>query len=155
MPTPQTTPDTHEAALARVVRFFEQLKPEDLTQLAALYCHDAHFKDPFNEVTGVPAIQAIFEHMFETLHAPRFVITQCVQQGAQCCVTWDFSFEFRNFARGTPQTIRGASHLVLREEHGTWRVGVHRDYWDAAEELYEKLPAVGALMRWLKRRANT
>jgi steroid delta-isomerase len=33
---------------------------------------------------------------------------------------------------------------------------VHRDYWDAAEELYEKLPVLGALMRWLKqaRRAN-
>jgi len=32
---------------------------------------------------------------------------------------------------------------------------VHRDYWDAAEELYEKLPWVGGLMRWLKRKANT
>ena len=31
---------------------------------------------------------------------------------------------------------------------------VHRDYWDAAEELYEKLPLLGALMRWLKRRVN-
>jgi hypothetical protein len=34
-------------------------------------------------------------------------------------------------------------------------IAFHRDYWDAAEELYEKLPAVGSLMRWLKRRANT
>jgi steroid Delta-isomerase len=30
----------------------------------------------------------------------------------------------------------------------------HRDYWDAAEELYEKLPVIGALMRWLKKRAG-
>jgi len=43
---------------------------------------------------------------------------------------------------------------VLREDQGTWRVAVHRDYWDAAEELYEKLPVLGSLMRWLKRRAN-
>jgi hypothetical protein len=35
------------------------------------------------------------------------------------------------------------------------KVVIHRDYWDAAEELYEKLPVVGGLMRWLKRRANT
>ncbi|MCA0424309.1 MAG: nuclear transport factor 2 family protein, partial [Proteobacteria bacterium] len=35
------------------------------------------------------------------------------------------------------------------------RIAEHRDYWDAAEELYEKLPAIGALMRWLKRRANS
>jgi hypothetical protein len=30
----------------------------------------------------------------------------------------------------------------------------HRDYWDAAEELYEKIPVLGALMRWLKKRAR-
>jgi hypothetical protein len=35
------------------------------------------------------------------------------------------------------------------------RIAMHRDYWDAAEELYEKLPLLGGLMRWLKRRANT
>jgi hypothetical protein len=32
-------------------------------------------------------------------------------------------------------------------------VAVHRDYWDAAEELYEKLPLLGSLMRFLKRQA--
>jgi hypothetical protein len=32
-------------------------------------------------------------------------------------------------------------------------VAYHRDYWDAAEELYEKLPVLGGLMRFLKRRA--
>jgi hypothetical protein len=32
------------------------------------------------------------------------------------------------------------------------RVGWHRDYWDAAEELYEKLPLIGSLMRLLRRR---
>ena len=32
------------------------------------------------------------------------------------------------------------------------RITLHRDYWDAAEELYEKLPVIGTLMRWLRRR---
>ena len=32
------------------------------------------------------------------------------------------------------------------------RVRWHRDYWDAAGELYEKLPVIGAVMRWLKHR---
>ena len=55
---------------------------------------------------------------------------------------------------GQPLTIRGASHIVVCEDQARWRVAVHRDYWDAAEELYEKLPVLGSLMRWLKRRAN-
>lgn len=143
-----------EQTLQSVVEFFEHLQPSDLPRLATLYTADAHFKDPFNEVQGVAAIERIFSHMFDTLERPRFVITQQVQQGAQCFVTWDFLFAIPRMNHGATQTIRGATHFVLREEAGTWRVAVHRDYWDAAEELYEKLPVVGSLMRWLKNRVN-
>ena len=31
------------------------------------------------------------------------------------------------------------------------RVVEHRDYWDAAEQLYEKLPLIGGVLRLLKR----
>lgn len=146
---------TPEAALQAVVHFFEHLQPADVAKLADIYTADAQFKDPFNEVQGVAAIAHIFAHMFEALENPRFVITQHVQQGAQCFVTWDFLFVIRGWGAGKTHTIRGASHLVLRQASDGWRVAVHRDYWDAAEELYEKLPVVGGLMRWLKRRASS
>ena len=149
-----THPDTPEAALQRVVRFFEHLQPSDVGQIAQLYTADAQFKDPFNEVQGIPAIQRIFAHMFEALDSPRFVITQQVQNGTQCFVTWEFFFSVPRLGKGAPQIIRGATHFALREEADAWRVAVHRDYWDAAEELYEKLPVIGGLMRWLKQRAN-
>jgi ketosteroid isomerase-like protein len=152
---PSHSSDSKAAALQRVVDFFEQLQPADVARIADIYTADAQFKDPFNEVRGVPAIEAIFAHMFRELDAPRFVITQRVQQGAQCFVTWDFMFAMPRVDGGKTQTIRGATHFVLREEAGVWRVAVHRDYWDAAEELYEKLPVVGSLMRWLKKRANS
>ena len=153
--TPDMAPDTPNQAASRVVKFFETLGPNDLARIKDIYCADALFKDPFNEVQGVDAITPIFSHMFDALIQPRFVITQQVQQGAQCFVTWDFLFAMRKFEPNITQRIRGASHLVFRLEDGVWRVAVHRDYWDAAEELYEKLPLVGALMRWLKKRANS
>ena len=147
-------PDTPEAALQRVVYFFEHLQPSDVAHIAQLYTADAQFKDPFNEVQGIAAIEHIFTHMFEALDAPRFVITQQVHNGAQCFVTWDFFFSVPRMDKGATQIIRGATHFVLREEAGVWRVAVHRDYWDAAEELYEKLPVVGGLKRGLKKQAN-
>ena len=148
-------PDSPEQAALRVVRFYETLSPQGVALIKDFYCADALFKDPFNEVQGIDAITAIFSHMFDALIQPRFVITQQVQQGENCFVTWNFLFAMRKFEPTITQTIRGASHLVFRQEDGVWRVAVHRDYWDAAEELYEKLPMVGALMRWLKKRANS
>lgn len=142
----------HEAAVQAVVDFFENLQPHDLDGIARLYAADARFKDPFNEVQGVPAIQAIFRHMFEQLETPRFQVTERVWQGDRCFLVWDFHFALRRWRPGTPQVIRGASLLVLAPDG---RVQWHRDYWDAAEELYEKLPVIGGLMRWLRQRART
>ena len=150
MRSPETTVAT-EDAVTRVIAFFENLSPADVAAIGQFYAPHARFKDPFNEVQGVPAIQAIFAHMFEALEQPRFVVTGRVVQGSQCFLTWDFLFAFKSFDKGAAQTVRGASHLVL-DEQGL--VTLHRDYWDAAEELYEQLPVVGALMRWLKTRAN-
>ncbi len=137
--------------IARIVDLFEQLSPQGLPRLAQIYTEDARFKDPFNEVQGVPAIRRIFEHMFRTLDAPRFVVHDVVVQGGQCFLTWDFIFRLKR--KGADElVVRGGSHLKLAEDG---RISLHRDYWDVAEELYEKLPVLGALMRWLKRRVNS
>lgn len=145
-------PTVNSAAVTRVIAYFESLTPQSVGELGAYYEAQARFKDPFNDVQGVAAIHHIFAHMFETLEAPRFVITGQVVQDRQCFLTWEFRFRFKSFSRGSEQTIHGGSHLLFSEQG---LITLHRDYWDAAEELYEKLPWVGALMRWLKKRANS
>lgn len=134
----------------KIVDLFDHLTPADLPQLGRLYTDDARFKDPFNEVQGVPAIVAIFEHMFAHLEAPRFIVRERIVQGDQCFLSWDFVFRLKRLRRDE-LVVRGATHLRLAADG---RICLHRDYWDAAEELYEQLPGVGALMRWLKRRVN-
>ena len=136
--------------MARIVDWFEQLAPADIERLGELYAADARFKDPFNDVQGVAAIQRVFAHMFTALHQPRFQVIEIIVQGDRCFLSWDFLFRFKRFS-SAPQTVRGGSHLVLDAQG---RIALHRDYWDVAEELYEKLPVLGAFMRWLKRRAN-
>jgi steroid delta-isomerase len=115
-----------------------------------VYAAQARFTDPFNDVTGHAAIAAVFAHMFEQVDQPRFVVTGTVLQGQQAFLTWDFLFTMKRFSR-TPQCIKGASHIVFGTDGAAT---LHRDYWDAAEELYEKLPVLGSLIRWLKRMAR-
>jgi len=131
---------------ARVVQHFEALTPHTLPALLALYAPEARFKDPFNDVQGLPAMQAIFQHMFDTLEAPRFTVRLAVTEGDDAFLTWDFTFQRRGSSQ--PWCIHGSTHLHFGPDG---RVALHRDYWDAAEELYAKLPLLGALMRWLQR----
>jgi hypothetical protein len=149
--TDPAEPLAHARHVAQIVQFFEALTLQNVAQLGEFYDPQARFTDPFNDVTGVPAITAIFEHMFVSLEQPRFVVKARVLQGAQCFLTWEFRFYFKGYKAGQEQVILGASHLVFSP---AGQITLHRDYWDAAHELYEKLPVVGSVMRWLKRRIN-
>jgi ketosteroid isomerase-like protein len=140
----------HQADLYRVIDFFQSISADSARTLSQIYTDDVWFKDPFNEVQGLEQVSHIFTHMFEQVDAPRFVVTHSVLQDDQAFLTWDFLFRMRRFS-DDEQCIRGATHVRFASDG---RVAYHRDYWDAAEELYEKLPFVGSLMRWLKTRAR-
>ena len=144
-----TEPRHADPRVARLVDLYETLAPADLPGLRGVYAPDARFKDPFNQVQGVAAIAAIFAHMFRTLDGPRFRVLDIALDGDLLFLTWDFDFRTRG-AGARAMTVHGATRLRLDAQG---RVVDHRDYWDAAEELYEKLPLIGLLMRWLKRRA--
>jgi ketosteroid isomerase-like protein len=130
-----------------IVQWFEHLSPASLDSLAKVYAADAKFRDPFNDLTGRDRIRSVYQHMFETLNTPRFFVSNVVDNGLQAFVVWDFVFT----VRGHNMHIHGCTQLVL-DEAGL--IMLHRDYWDAAEELYEKLPVMGGLLRWFKRRIS-
>ena len=96
------------------------------------------------------AITRVFEHMYAQLHEPRFVVTSRMAQGSEAFLVWEMQFGFKRYVGG-PQAIRGATHVRFDADG---LVVLHRDYWDAAEELYEKLPLVGRFMRVLRRAVN-
>ncbi|WP_232522622.1 nuclear transport factor 2 family protein [Chitinibacter sp. GC72] len=126
-----------------LLAWYECICPETLDQVAHFYQPQARFKDPFNDVVGQAAIRSIFAHMFATTSNPRFVIGERLVQGQQAFVTWVFAFELK----GKSYRIEGGSHLMFGDDG---RVLNHRDYWDAAEELLQKLPVIGWPIRCLR-----
>lgn len=133
-----------------IINRFEGLSLNTVDDLIDLYSIEALFKDPFNDVMGRSPIKKIFTHMFEQVDHPKFVVLNEISNDDQLCLTWEFHFQFKNEFK--EQVIRGCSWLTIKHN----LITEHRDYWDAAEELYEKLPAIGTLMRLLKKklRAN-
>jgi steroid Delta-isomerase len=138
-------------ALKRLVEYWERLTPESVERLGEVYAADAFFKDPFNEVRGEAAIREVFRHMFETLHEPRFTIVEVIAQDGRALLVWDFDFRIKSLQPSRKRRIHGVSHIRFAPDG---RVAYHRDYWDAAGELYAGLPWVGRLMRFLARRMS-
>lgn len=128
--------------------WFEAMSANSLASLDQVYAHDARFCDPFNEVKGLSAIVAIYGHMFENLTDPRFVITEIIEQDQRIFMSWQFLFQWR----GQSFDIPGGTRFRL---DGNGLVVDHQDYWDVAQGLYEKLPALGWLLKRLRHRMAT
>ncbi|TDR27840.1 nuclear transport factor 2 family protein [Hydromonas duriensis] len=141
----KTTDDLMQQRLHALLAWYSGLQAHTVCQAGDFYAVNARFKDPFNDVIGVANIVSIFDHMFTTTNNPRFLIDQRIIQHQQAFVTWTFEFELR----GRLYQIVGGSHFVFNDDG---LVVLHRDYWDAAEELLQKLPVVGAPIRWLRKR---
>lgn len=136
-------------ALDNLCVYFERLAANNLDDLDTYYAAGAWFKDPFHEVTGVDAIRAILRHTFDKLPGARFRVTRRFPGADQhAVILWEMDFTMP--VTRQPTTIRGATHLTFDADG---KVTHHRDYWDAAEELYARLPVLKWLMRALARQA--
>jgi predicted SnoaL-like aldol condensation-catalyzing enzyme len=138
-----------EETIDILIKRYEALTKENIDSLLELYTPGAYFKDPFNEVRGKDAIKHIFLHMFKQIEFPRFKVISFITKDNKSCLLWEFHIhEPDSYA---PNVIHGCTWLILDKDG---LIAEHRDYWDAAEELYEKLPILGSFMRWLKRRIS-
>jgi hypothetical protein len=133
---------------ATLVRFFETLdKDVPVEAFGTLYDNAVVFRDPFNDVKGIRAVYRIFQEMYQNLDEPRFVIREYIESASIAYVKWDFQFHFKGDAKES--RFEGVSRLELNAEG---KIVSHADFWDAAEHIYEKIPLLGSMLRFVKRK---
>lgn len=128
-----------------IADWFEQLSPQTLNDIEQIYAPTTRFIDPFNDLNGCRDTRRVFQHMFDTLDDPRFVVKRIASNGSSGFMTWDFYFSLK----GRPQSISGCTEFELNDEG---LIVLHRDYWDAAAQVYEQIPVLGAFLRFLRRK---
>ncbi|MAT66441.1 MAG: hypothetical protein CMN57_12455 [Gammaproteobacteria bacterium] len=139
-----------EHLTAALAQFYAELAPADLERVDEFYAPDAHFRDPFNDVHGTPAIRAIYRHMFTQLHDPRFEILHWACRDDWACMLWRFRFSARRLAGGRPLEVEGMSRVRF---DAAGRVAAHHDYWDATA-IYRHIPVLRGMLALLQRRLS-
>lgn len=120
--------------------FFERLSSEFKDdEFETIFDTKAIFADPFQRVQGIKAIINVFRHMYQSLENPRFEILESIQNQDSGYIRWRFHYNTASF--------EGVSHIRFGKDG---KVLSHIDYWDAASNIYEKLPVLGSILRWLR-----
>lgn len=126
--------------------FWDTLTPQTTRRLHELARPDLHFRDPFSDIRGAPGVVAMLDHMFEKAPDATFAVTGRAQAGRLLFARWRFACTVPRLGR---LPIEGVSEIHL-DEQGL--VVEHLDHWDAAGQVYERIPLLGRMLRGVRGR---
>lgn len=142
---------SQDKALEDFCAFFNKLDNTCTEKLYEVYTDDVIFSDPLHHVEGCAALSRYFAAMYKNVEHCQFVYHTRQRQDRQAFVTWTMTFVHPKLAGGRMIKVEGCSALTFADDG---RVARHRDYFDAGAMLYEHIPVMGRVIRWLKHRLD-
>ncbi|MGK0500557.1 MAG: esterase/lipase superfamily enzyme [Oceanicoccus sp.] len=119
----------------------------DLSRLDRLYTDNLVFKDPVHEIRGLPAMQDYMAEMVANVEECRFEFLDQLMADGTAYIKWNMHFRHPKLAAGQLISVRGVSQLQFDE-----RIHYHEDVYDMGAMVYEHVPVIGGVTRWLKNR---
>lgn len=128
------------------IRLFEELSVERLDDIESFVSANIKFKDPFNDLSGIDSFRRLLMEMLNNVKELKFTVTHRAWAEGVLFVRWSFQGELKWLGCWK---VQGMSEINF-DERGF--VCQHIDYWDAAEQFYEKLFLIGTILRFIRRR---
>lgn len=138
------------ATLDRFRELFNELDAGNLNKLASVYSENVRFEDPFSSVDGLDQLNHYFAGAYGNVLSCHFEFGEPVVNGENVGISWVMHLRHKRIRRGREILVDGMSRLVIRDG----KVTRHRDYFDIGQLLYENLPLLGPIIRWIRKQAG-
>ncbi len=126
---------------------YGRLNAQSLGLLAELYTDDVVFQDPFRRLEGLGALTRYFAELYAHVETCSFTFEAEVVHAQQGVILWTMSLRHPRLNGGRTVVVPGSTHVRFRH-----KIYFHRDYFDAGAMLYEHIPVIGMVIRFLKER---
>ena len=126
--------------------FFRLLHQADLSQLRRFYAETVRFKDPVHEIRGLVELEDYYTSMCADLTDCRFEFLDEMVSDSTAYLKWEMHFKHPRLGNRLI-SVRGVSHLRWSD-----KIEFHEDFYDMGEMLYDQLPLLGNVTRWLRLR---
>lgn len=136
--------------LDRFKDLFNDLSAGDMAKLGSVYSDNVWFTDPFTSIQGIDGLTEYFTGAYTNVISCRFDFEEPVISGEAVCIPWTMRLRHQRIRKGKEVKVDGISQLLIRNG----RVARHRDYFDAGRLLYEHLPVLGGVIRWIRNQAG-
>lgn len=143
-------PLTHTKTVYEYFRYFYGHDVKNVAMLKDIYHNDIVFKDPIHQLQGLHQLQQYFSTLTNNMNTCRFEFADEIRQEEKMHVTWNMHFSHSKIANGWPQILRGMSVIHIVDN----KVIYHEDCYDVGAMVYEHVPVLGRMTRWVKKRVG-
>lgn len=130
------------------IDLYNHLEDDSIDErITKTYAEKLYFNDTL--VTLHDRVQLIryFKHTQKNLDAIEFKVLGIMDDGTDSYIRWLMKIRFSALGQTIDSQSIGITHLRFDAEN---KIKVHQDYWDSTQGLYQHLPVIGGLLRWIK-----
>ncbi|AFU98779.1 nuclear transport factor 2 family protein [Simiduia agarivorans] len=137
-----------QAKCQTLMAFYRSFDTSTWRQARSVYHPQAVFIDPIHRIEGLESIESYFRQMSENLISCQFEFTHSMEQGDEAFLRWVMRYRHPRLRGGAEIAMPGISRLRFSGD----KVIEHEDCYDMGAMVYEHVPLIGRVVRWLRTR---
>jgi hypothetical protein len=136
----------------RIYQYFEKLDKEHLDLTFEFYDKNVEFHDPVVVKHGASAMRDYYAGLYKNVDSIRFAFSKSISEGHTHVVFWTMHMTSPKLNGGKEIIVDGNSHIEFGGSEG--KVIYHRDFFDMGAFVYERIPFLGSVIGFIKKRMD-
>ncbi len=135
--------------MSQIQTFFNSLNKNTLHMVDEFYDEQATFIDPLGRHHPRREIKEYYAHLYRKVKDIKFTFGKELVENDVHVIVWTMILE-SSLRAGRPSYLDGISYIQFGGKEG--KVIYHRDYFDMGEFVYETIPVLGSVIRFIKKK---
>lgn len=136
--------------LTKSVEFFQKLDKNHMNLVDQFYDKNVVFQDPVHQLRGSAAVRSYYEGLYKNVDEILFEYGKELEDKDTVVLSWRMHLKTPAIDSGKELTVDGTSVITFGGPEG--KAINHRDYFDMGEFVYERVPILKSLIRYIKGR---
>lgn len=128
--------------------FYNNLASMQVNELSMIYCPNVSFIDPIAKHKGLASVETYFAKLLNNAAHCEFEIHSINSAtDTDYFVNWTMRYTSTRINSGNPIAVEGVTFLKIEDN----LIVFHRDYYDLGQMVYEHVPILGRIIKFLKK----
>lgn len=130
--------------------FFISLNKNTMGLVDEFYDENIVFRDPLVEINNRKQMKNYYANMYKNVESVAWSFSDEISDKDNCVLAWKMTLQAKNFNGNKPLVVDGVSVIKFGGKEG--KAIYHRDYFDLGAFVYEGLPVLGSMVRFVKKK---